>query len=68
MNVQKGEYTAVITDENGIEVQRNTFVVPDENYFFQLSLQQNIGAGAYLLRISDKNGQLFYNGKIVAEE
>ncbi|MBI3718518.1 MAG: T9SS type A sorting domain-containing protein [Sphingobacteriales bacterium] len=65
--VDKGEYTAILTNIDGRAVQQTTFTVPDKNYVFHLDLNKEVSAGAYLLRIMNKDGKLFYNGKIVLE-
>lgn len=65
--VDKGEYTAILTNIDGRMVQQSPFFVPDKNYVFHLDLNKEVSAGAYLLRIMNKAGKLFYNGKIVVE-
>lgn len=65
--VQKGEYSATLTDINGKPVQQSKFYVPGENFLFHLDLNKEISAGAYLLRITNTTSKLFYNGKIVVE-
>lgn len=65
--VEKGEYTAQLTDINGKLIQQSSFTVPDKNYVFHLDLVKGVSTGAYLLRIVNKDGKLFYNGKIVLE-
>ena len=65
--VDKGNFTAQITDINGRMIQQSVFYVPGENYLFRLDLNKEVIAGAYLLRIVNSAGKLFYNGKIVVE-
>jgi hypothetical protein len=65
--VDKGEYAAILTNIDGRTVQQTSFTVPDKNYLFHLDLDKQVSAGAYLLRIVNKDGKLFYNGKIVVE-
>lgn len=65
--IEKGEYNAIISGMDGKTVQQSVFYVPDTNYQFLLDLNKNITAGGYLLRITNKAGKLFYNGKIVVE-
>ncbi|MBI2731040.1 MAG: carboxypeptidase-like regulatory domain-containing protein [Sphingobacteriales bacterium] len=65
--IERGNFSAIVTDINGKLVQQSTFYVPMENYLFHFDLDKNIVAGAYLLRVINANGKLFYNGKIVVE-
>ena len=63
--VEKGNYTAQLTDINGKMIQQSAFYVPGENFLFHLDLTNEVIAGAYLLRVVNAAGKLFYNGKIV---
>lgn len=65
--VEKGNYTAQLTDINGKMIQQSAFYVPGENFLFHLDLNKEVIAGAYLLRVVNADGKLFYNGKIVVQ-
>lgn len=63
----KGQYTAQLTDINGRLVQQSDFYVPGENYLFHLDINANVVPGAYLLRVMNASGKLFYNGKVMVQ-
>ena len=65
--VEKGEYQATLTDTDGKKVQQSSFYIPGADYDFHVDLDKRIVAGGYLLRVTNAEGKLFYNGKIVAE-
>lgn len=63
--VQKGNYTLRLINMAGSLVQQQPITVPAEQFNFQWPIDGKLAAGNYVAQVSNAQGQLLYNKKMV---